>query len=144
MFRKIVVAVDGSTHSDRAVQEAAEMAAGGKAGLLICHVFHIPDQYRSDLGGDLREAIRKDGEDILAHAAHVAKQSGLEAETRLIEDGHPAEAVIGLAHAESADLIVAGARGKSPDAVRALGSVSWTLAKLAKCSVMIVRRCQEV
>jgi len=140
MFRKILVAVDGSSHSDRGVQAAAEMAAGSGAGLIICHVFYIPESYRSDLGGDLREAVRKDGEDILAHAARVAKQAGVAAETRLLEEGHPGEAVIGLANEEGADLIVAGARGKSRDVIRALGSVSWTIAKLAKCSVMIVRR----
>ena len=140
MFKKILAAVDGSAHSDRAVQAAAELAACSGAGLLVCHVFYIPEHYRSDLGGDLRAAIRKDGEDILVHAGHVAKQSGLDAETRLLEEGHPAEAVIGLAGEENADLIVVGARGKSRDAIRALGSVSWTIAKLAKCSVMIVRR----
>ena len=98
------------------------------------------EHYRSDLIGDLRAAIRKDGEDILVHAARVAKQSGLDPEVRLLEEGHPAEAVIGLAEAEGADLVVAGARGKSSDAIRALGSVSWAIAKLAKCSVMIVRK----
>jgi nucleotide-binding universal stress UspA family protein len=139
MFKKILVAVDGSSHSDRAVQAAAEMAAASGAHITLCHVFYIPEHYRSDLIGELRAAIRKDGEDILVHAVRVAKQSGLEAESRLLEEGHPAEAVIGLAHAEGADLIVAGARGKSRDAIRALGSVSWTIAKLAKCSVMIVR-----
>ena len=140
MFKKILVAVDGSSHSDRAVQAAAEMAAAGGAQLTLCHVFYIPEHYRSDLIGELRAAIRKDGEDILAHAVRVAKQSGLEAESRLLEEGHPAEAIIRLAGEESADLIVVGARGKSRDAIRALGSVSWTIAKLAKCSVMIVRR----
>ncbi len=140
MFKKILVAVDGSSHSDRAVQAAAEMAAAGGAALTLCHVFYIPEHYRSDLIGELRAAIRKDGEDVLAHAARVAKQAGVAAEIHLLEEGHPAEAVIGLANEEGADLIVAGARGKSRDVIRALGSVSWTIAKLAKCSVMIVRR----
>lgn len=140
MFKKILVAVDGSSHSDRAVQAAAEMAAAGGAELTLCHVFYIPEHYRSDLIGDLRATIRKDGEDILAHGARVATQSGLAPQTRLLEEGHPAEAVIGLANEKGADLIVAGARGKSRDTIRALGSVSWTIAKLAKCSVMIVRR----
>ncbi len=103
-------------------------------------MFYIPEQLPVGPRRRLREAIRKDGEDILAHAAHVAKQAGVAAETRLLEEGHPAEAVIGLANEEGADLIVAGARGKSRDVIRALGSVSWTIAKLAKCSVMIVRR----
>ena len=140
MFRKILVAVDGSTHSERAVQVAAEMAAGCGGSLLLSHVFYIPEHYRADLTADLRAAIRKDGEDILVHAVRVAKQSGVQAQTRLLEEGHPAEAIIGLAESEGADLVIAGARGKSRDAIRALGSVSWTIAKLATCSVLIVRR----
>jgi nucleotide-binding universal stress UspA family protein len=140
MFTKILIAVDGSTHSDRAVQVGAEMAAGCGCELILCHVFYIPEHYRADLTADLRAAIRKDGEDILAHAACVAKQSGARAETRILEEGHPAEAVIAFAAEEGADLIISGARGKSRDALRALGSVSWTIAKLAACSVMIVRK----
>jgi len=139
MFSRILVAVDGSTHSDRAVQVGAEMAAGCGCGLILCHVFYIPEHYRADLTADLRAAIRKDGEDILAHAARVAKESGAQAQSRLLEEWHPAEAVIACATEEGVDLIVAGARGKTRDAIRALGSVSWTIAKLAVCSVMIVR-----
>jgi nucleotide-binding universal stress UspA family protein len=140
MFTKILAAVDGSNHSDRAVVVAAELAAASGGKLLLCHASYIPEPYRSDLVGDLREAIRKDGEDILTHAARVAKAHGLDVEARLLEEGRPAEAVLGLADKEGADLIVVGARGKSKDAVRELGSVSLTISKLAKCSVMIVRK----
>jgi len=138
MFKKILAAVDGSTHSDRAVQAAAELAACTGAGLLICHVFYIPEHYRSDLIGELRAAIRKDGEDILAHAVRVAKQSGLEAESRLLEEGHPAEAIIRLAGEESADLIVVGATGESRVRGLLMGSTAFGVIQRSPVPVLVV------
>ncbi|MBM3308350.1 MAG: universal stress protein [Candidatus Eisenbacteria bacterium] len=140
MFRKILVAVDGSGHFDSAVAAAARLAACGGAKLTVCHAFYIPESYRADLGDELRAGMRQDAEDILAHAAAVAKEHGVAADTRLLEQPHAAEAVVALAESEGADLIVVGARGHSKDEAWTLSSVSETVARLAACSVLIVRR----
>jgi nucleotide-binding universal stress UspA family protein len=140
MFKSILVAVDGSGDSDRAVHAAVEMAGAHEAEFHICHVFHIPHHYVSDLAEGLRSAIRKDGEDTLAHAARIAQSAGVEASTHLVSEGHPAEAVVALAEELGVDLIVVGVRGKSPDRTRALGSVSGAVAQHAHTSVLLVRR----
>ncbi len=140
MFSNILAAADGSMGSDHAVSAAAGIAAAFGAKLTVCHVFHIPEQYRDDLVGPLRDFIREDGEKILAHAVEVAAGLGVEADSRLVSTGHPAEAIVTLAGELGAGLIVLGARGKSTDGSRQIGSVGSAIVAGAKASVMVVRR----
>lgn len=140
MFKKILVAVDGSNNSDRAVEAAAEIAVAHGSGFTICHVFYIPEYYRSDLSGPLRDAVREDAERILEHAKKVATDAGIQAETRLLKKGHPADAILALAEELGVGLVVLGVRGKTPDEARPMGSVSGAVAERAVCSVLLVRR----
>ncbi|MCD4691030.1 universal stress protein [bacterium] len=140
MFENVLVAADGSMGSDHAVRAAIEAAAASHAKVTICHVFHLPEQYRDDLIAPLRDAILKDGEDILAHAVGVASELGVAAESRLVSGKHPAEAILDLSKEIGADLIVLGARGRTTDGSREIGSVGSTVVTGAKASVLIVRR----
>ena len=89
MFEKILVAVDGSMNSDRAVEAAAEMARVHGATLSICHAFHIPEQYKTDLADELEEALESDAEKILSHAAGVAERAGVAGDDQAPEEGTP-------------------------------------------------------
>jgi len=140
MFDRILVAVDGSTSSDLAVKAAAEMAVAHKSTLTACHVFYLPEYYRDDLVGPLREAIREDGEKIIAHAVRLAGELGAEAASKIVSGKHPAEAILSLAAELRSELIVLGARGKTTDGSREIGSVGSAVVAGAKSSVMIVRR----
>lgn len=140
MFKKILVAVDGSQDADAAIKTAASIADAHGAEFHICHVFHIPEHYSTDLGEHLRSAVRKDAEDILAHADRVANEIGARANTHLVKRGHPAEAIIDLAGELDVELIVVGVRGTSRDSARPLGSVSGAVASGATRSVLLVRR----
>jgi len=140
MFDRILVAVDGSTSSDIAVRAAAELAVAHASTLTVCHVFHLPEHYRTDLVGPLRDAIREDGEEILARAEKLAKKLGTNPVPKMLTGRHPAEAVLALAEELKSELIVLGARGRSNDGSREIGSVGSAVVAGAKCSVMIVRR----
>jgi nucleotide-binding universal stress UspA family protein len=140
MFKKILVAVDGSSDSERAASAAAELAKAHGSELHVCHVFHIPEHYRADLGEPLRAAIRKDAEDILAHAVRSAERQGIKPAQHLVKEGHPAEAIVNLAQGLQVGLVVVGVRGRTPDQMRTMGSVSEAVARNAKCSVLVVRR----
>lgn len=139
MFKRILVAVDGSMNSDRAVETAAEMARIHGSMLNICHAFHIPEHYKTDLIDELEDALVGDAERILSHAADVAEKTGVEVETRLLKKGHPTEAIVAYAGELEADLIVVGVRGRTPDQARAMGSVSAAVTEQAGCSVLLVR-----
>lgn len=140
MFQRILVAVDGSTNSDRAVEAAAGIAACHESALTVCHAFHVPEHYKTDLVDELEEALADDAERILSHAMGVAEAAGLKADKKLLKKGHPAQAIVTFAGETGADLIVVGVRGRTPDQGRAMGSVSSAVAQDATCSVLLVRR----
>jgi nucleotide-binding universal stress UspA family protein len=139
MFQRILVAVDGSINSDKAVEIAADIARIRGSSLNICHAFHIPEQYKTDLVDELEEALMADARRILSHASAVAEKSGVESQSKLLKKGHPAEAVVAYAAELEVDLIVAGVRGRTSDQARAMGSVSSSIAEQASCSVLLVR-----
>lgn len=139
MFERILVAVDGSTNSDRAVESAAEMARTHGSTLSICHAFHIPEHYKTDLIDELEDALEGDAEKILLHAASVAQEAGVTAGTKLLKKGHPTQAVVAYAEELGSDLIIVGVRGRTPDQGRAMGSVSAAVTERASCSVLLVR-----
>ena len=140
MFEKILVAVDGSPDADRAVRAAVEIAGTKGGRLFVAHVSCLPEHYRAHLVEELEEAIRADGEKILEHATRVAREAGVEPEARLLEREHAAEALLDFAEEVGADLIIVGVRGRTPDQVRAMGSVSEAITREAETSVLLVRR----
>ena len=139
MFDRILVAVDGSTNSDQAIEAAAGVARAHGSTLNICHAFHIPEHYKTDLVDELEEALEGDAEKILSHAADVAERANVTAETKLLKKGHPTEAIVAYAGELGINLIVVGVRGRTPDQARAMGSVSAAVAEQASCSVLLVK-----
>jgi nucleotide-binding universal stress UspA family protein len=111
----IVVAVDASAASERAVRLALELACAGDAvELLFTHVIDIPrmlahaergyDDYALEL-----ELARDDAQRVLKACLQQAAQAGVRASTR-VRFGKPAVEVVALASALGADLVVVGGR----------------------------------
>jgi nucleotide-binding universal stress UspA family protein len=128
MFKRILCAVDGSEHGDRALRYAARMARDGDGELHVAHVIErIPG------GGRLRgENVFLTEFEIDARIVHqteaLADEQGLSAQVHIVPGaGRPAEQLAELAERIDADLIVLGTRGHSPLAAVALGSVTQRL-----------------
>jgi len=137
MFHKILVAVDGSRHSSRALEFADDLARLYKAPLLVLHAFpHVSDLLGTPQYERVLEAREMIGEQVLASArAQLSAREPLE--TQLIE-GPPAAAILRVAAEERCDLIVIGSRGHGQLAGILLGSVSSVVAQRAICPVLIV------
>ena len=160
MINHILLATDGSEHSRRATDLAADLAATYSVGVTILNVFlsgHVPPELRelSDkevpehppmaLGGhyvdaELPREVRIDIADkILARARDRARQLGApEVEVSWI-DGPAPDRIIEQAHACGADLIVMGTRGLSQLKGLMLGSVSHKIMQLYEGNVLTVR-----
>ena len=145
MYQRILVPVDGSATSGRALQEAIKLA-GGKAQLRLVYV--IEETYPLDAEGyayidyaALQEAVRHTGERVLAQAAEKARQSGALAETALLEAS--GERIASVIESEArhwpADLIVIGTHGRSGLSRLLLGSVAEDLVRVASVPVLLVR-----
>jgi len=144
-YQRILVPVDGSATSGRALQEAIKLA-GDKIQLRLVHV--IEEIYLLDTEGyafidhvALEEAVRHTGERVLAQAAEEAQRLGVTAETVLLEaDGkRVADVIDGEARNWPADLIVIGTHGRSGLSRLLLGSVAEGVVRATLVPVLLVR-----
>ena len=137
-MEKILVPVDGSESSERALKKAIELAVALKAKLSFLYVANVNQlAVNSCLSAELLEAVNKAGEVILSHAEERVP-NGVESE-RLLETGSPASAIIDVAEESGTDLIVMGSRGLGLVKGVLLGSVSQYVVENAKCAVMVIK-----
>jgi len=145
MFRRILVAVDGSDHASRALEVALELAARCEAQLVLFHAVELHPM-RADLERMVDEAARQIyervglelAEAVLDRAEEKVRAAGLQAERRTAT-GSAAQAIVDAAERGKVDLIVVGTRGLTGVHGLALGSVAHKVTSMAGCPVMVVR-----
>jgi nucleotide-binding universal stress UspA family protein len=146
MFRKIVVALDGSEHAFQALTIACDIAQKYDATLTLLHVIAkqpIPPDVQRPAVKTAEKVYRKlemeVAEKIFKNArALVAKHRLDHVETATVE-GNPARAIVDFATAEGMDLILLGTRGLSGLHELVLGSVANRVSSLAACPVLTVK-----
>ncbi len=143
-MKSILVGVDGSECSLRALDFAAEEAALRGARLRIVCVWDMPEigyavsAYPEEVLEDVFEGIREEAEAIVAKARARAAElkPTLTVKTKVVK-GHPGAILV--REAKSADLVIVGNRGRGGVASLLLGSVSHHVVHLAQCPVVVVR-----
>lgn len=140
MYKKVLVPIDGSPHSNRAEQTAVEIAKLMGAEVCLIHVI-IPPQYTAFYGEtpipvsqNVMDELENRGKTLLDE--HAAKYSGLKISTELFI-GHPAETICQRAKEGGYDLVIIGSRGLGAIKGYLLGSVSDRVSHHAPCSVLI-------
>lgn len=137
-MEKILIPVDGSESSNRALGKGIELANAMKAKLMFLYVANVNQlAVNSCLSAELLEAVNKAGDVVLTHAEESAPD-GIETE-RVMETGSPAPVIIDVAEEYGIDLIVMGSRGLGLVKGVLLGSVSQYVVENAKCAVMVVK-----
>jgi nucleotide-binding universal stress UspA family protein len=137
MFRKILVAVDGSEQASAALRVAIDLTQRYGASLCVLHAFpHVSDLLGTPQYENLLAARATIGEALL-DAAHRQVADAVPVETQLLE-GPPASAILRVAQEDQYDLIVLGSRGRGQISGLLLGSVSSVVAQRAQCPVLIV------
>jgi len=139
LFEKILVPLDGSEHSIRALKMAVQTAQKFNGKITLIHVYSIGGLAISPTPvNEFIEAIRKAGVDILADGEKGVKAEGVHVETLLLE-GHAVEQIVKACREGKFDLIVMGARGLSRIKEMLLGSVSDGVVRHACCPVLVVK-----
>lgn len=138
MFKKILVAVDGSENSLRAVRVARDVAECMNSGLTLVYAAYIPEMYSVDIHPEVKDALHEDGRKILDAAARLFEGSGMEPAERLVFDERPDEAILRIVRDEGFDLVVIGSRGLHAKEIKALGSTSLRVLDGAGCPVLVV------
>lgn len=144
MYQHILVPVDGSATSDRALQEAIRLARQQSAQLELVHV--VEDIRLLDSDSDInyvemRETLRNSGKKTLAHAQMVVQLVGMGAEINLLEAHGKRITNIIMEEAERwpADLIVIGTHGRSGFSRVLFGSVAEGVVRTAHIPVLLIR-----
>lgn len=140
-MKAILVAVDGSETSDRAVGHAIDLISAGLAAEL--HLLNV----QPNLGGAIasfvsREQIdahhREEGQKGLASAVALAKKAGIDAKVH-IGVGRQGEIVSDFVDKIGAGLVVLGTRGHTGLAGVLLGSVAQDVIAYVKVPVTLVK-----
>ena len=146
MSKTILVAVDGSEHSKKAVEFAAELCSKFDGKLSLLHVLQSLPHDRTLVLGAAAITVHTstdDLEDIGAKVIDAARQaaaahgvSNMESKALL---GDPASEIIARAEEIGADMIVMGSRGLGDLKGLVMGSVSHKVNHLAPCTCITVR-----
>jgi len=140
MFEKILVAVDGSTHSHNAARIVGEMAKtyGIKKIFIVVVYEPIPTYLGEPNLQVVIDARLAEANQILADGLAVLGDVPCEVITEILE-GPSAEAIIEVAATREVDLIVLGSRGRGQLTGLLLGSTSQKVVGHAHCPVLVTR-----
>lgn len=150
----ILLATDGSTHSEAALETAKQLPLPGDTHAIVLSVVHSEDSVTTSLYFDpfteqgrryelmseeeTRAAVRR-----IEVAAEQLQDKGWRIEG-MVRYGHPAEQVLKASVETLPDLLIVGSRGLGTFKGWLLGSVSHALVASARCSVLVVRPSNQV
>ena len=155
LFHKILVPLDGSEHSLKALERATEIAKKFSGKITLIHVYSVSIQpimlpEPTTLGSPsipiltgaevsrIAEASRGFGNRILRDGEEKVKAEKVQVEKKLVE-GHAVEEIVRAATEGNFDLIVIGARGISHIREILLGSVTDGVIHHVHCPVLVVK-----
>ena len=146
MYEHILVAVDGSTTSDKALEEAIKLARVHKATLRLVHVVDTA-MMDVDNGGlvsmhEVWDALRQGGASLLKKSEARVQEADVKADTALLETlgvTRVATEIVDAAKKWPADLIVLGTHGRRGFVHLLLGSVAEDVVRMAATPVLLIR-----
>ena len=155
MFEAILVPLDGSDHSQHALEVAVQIAKKFRARMTLIHVYSvtvtpvvlpepttltpssIPVVTPAEVA-KMVEAARGVGNRILSDGEAKAKSEGVKVDT-LLKEGNTVQEIVKAAKEGQYNLIVMGVRGISMLRELLVGSVSEGVIKHSSCPVLVVK-----
>jgi nucleotide-binding universal stress UspA family protein len=132
LYKKILIATDGSEHMKKVVPHAIELAKLSGAELHSVYVMYTTTK-------GLEDYLRNEGEEATNYIEKQAGEEGLSVEKWILK-GHPVEEILNLADEQSVDMIVMGTLGRSGIEKFGLGSVADKVIRNSKIPVVTIRR----
>ena len=141
LYKKILIATDGSDYTKNSVEYGIDLAKSTEAKM---HAVYVVDtaafaSIPMDAAWEsMYELLRQEGEEATKYVSDKAWEEGLEVEKVTIE-GHPADEIIKYAEKNDISLIIMGTLGKSGLDRFLLGSVAEKVVRNSKIPVLVVR-----
>ena len=141
MFTNILVLIDGSDNSFRALDAALLLSEKLGSNISVIHVMEeVPITHigSEKILNELLEAYKKENQDILLKCSEIANQKGLTIKTFLLQ-GNPASVILDYNKKKKFDLVIMGSRGLGKFKELILGSVSSKIVHHSSCAVLLIR-----
>jgi nucleotide-binding universal stress UspA family protein len=149
MYKKMLIATDGSELAGRALEHGLKLAKLVEAEVTILTVTEpaavVGAGYASIAGTmidpmpELIQAQEEAAKQVLSDAEAAAVAAGLTVQTRLIDNSFPAEGIVAAAEEIGANLIVMGSHGRSGIGRLLLGSQTSNVLAHSKVPVLVTR-----
>jgi nucleotide-binding universal stress UspA family protein len=143
MFRQLLVAFDGSSHAQRALAEAVDMARANHGRLTIIAVVPDSNVWALNVGytvavdvDDVGQRIEREYQTMLDAAVDTVPDEV--PVTKILKHGAAGAEIVDAAGAGDQDLIVMGSRGRGELRSLLLGSVSHRVVQASPVPVLVV------
>jgi nucleotide-binding universal stress UspA family protein len=132
-MKRILLAIDSSDHSQRAIGVAEDIAKMGGVELIVFHA------HEEGIASPMES--RKEAENLVNGVVSELTKDGVNArgQAKGTHSGRAPQEIIEAAKSDSVDLIVLGSRGLSDFAGLLVGSVAHKVIHHAECPVLVVK-----
>jgi len=138
LYMNILVPLDGSGDSQKALLQACDLAKNYQANLILVYVVEKSHSLNLLDRKEYLEILRKFGNKVLIKGKQTAKNQGIDV-TTIMKEGNISNEIVKLAKNKKCNLIIVGSKGLGATARFLLGSISNKLANNSPCSVLIVK-----
>ncbi|AYW48235.1 universal stress protein [Tetragenococcus osmophilus] len=140
-YTRVLVAIDGSEKSEKAFEEAIEIAKRNDATIFLTWIINDVELTTSAYAfSRLLKDEQQNIEEDMEEKAKIAEQAGVKNIERIVEIGSPKEMLaMDLPKEHDIDLIVMGSTGKGAIAQALVGSTTSFVVNHAPCNVMVIK-----
>ena len=138
LYMNILVPLDGSDYSQKALLQACDLGKNYQANLILVYVIDKTLSLNLLDRKEYLEILRKFGNKVLIKGKQTAENKGIDV-TTIIKEGNISNEIVKLAKNKKCNLIIVGSKGLGATARFFLGSISNKLANNSPCSILIVK-----
>ncbi|MBS7287221.1 MAG: universal stress protein [Candidatus Freyarchaeota archaeon] len=143
LYKKIMVAIDGSEYSERALDRAINLAKTFNSQIILLNVvkteeLEIVRQYSESSYELVKSYLEQTADKLLTEAEKKVRKKGIEDVVKKVAFGDPAEKIVDEADSEGVDLIAIGTRGLTGVKRVVLGSTTQKVMRWSNKDVLVV------
>jgi len=142
-LEKLILATDGSIHSEGAIREAISFASKCSSKLYACMVLETNPEYET-IGSNVFEKEEEEAKANLESVKSRAAKEGLACETIFHESMEASEAIVNEAVEKKVDMIVVGRHGRKGLLKALMGELAEKLVVHAPCKVLVVPKAAKI
>jgi nucleotide-binding universal stress UspA family protein len=139
VYERILVATDGSSYSEAAVDYAIDLARKCDAKLMVIHVATI-DPSIGMIWENVKDIVMSRQGKMLEKVKEEAEKSGVNQVETILTTGIPSEKIVEAGRESDANIIILGSHGHTKIGKVVIGSVSERVAGTSKCPVLIINK----